>query len=151
MADFSNIAALNVDETTLAPYTFYYIPDEPVIWLAPATEENKPYINAHRRAAAEQAAKEIRRPSGEIMTPEEREENRDIDRKIIAEHCAKRWDRIKDRHGNIIEFSQEECLAFLRALPNWMFDPIRGFVLNQANFIQKPTLAPGTAETLGND
>ena len=158
MVDFSHLAKLDVTEASEAEFTFDDIPGEPSIWLKPMTDANTAFLNERVRLAVERAeanAKETKaQRKKRVMSAEQMEEDREQDRILIARTCAVRWGTPpKDVNGDTPEFSEENCLAFLRALPNYMLDPLRGFAANVYNFVDPAARAALTGdggESLGN-
>ena len=160
MADYSHLKKLDVNEQTTAEYIFEDIPGEPSIIFAPMTDSNPDYLNervriAVERAEADQANTKAKRRE-KILSSARLDEEREIDRELMARTCAKGWGNPpKDEKGKTHQFSADECLSFLRALPNYMFEPCRNFVGNTYNFVPKDGLADvrrivGDAENLGN-
>ena len=158
MVDFSHLAKLDVTEASEAEFTFDDIPGEPSIWLKPMTDANTAFLNERVRLAVERAeatAKETKaQRKKRVMSAEQMEEDREQDRILIARTCATRWGTPpRDVNGETPEFNEENCLAFLRALPNYMLDPLRGFAANVYNFVDQAARAAmleDAGENLGN-
>lgn len=155
MPDFSHLRKLDVTEESEAEYVFDEIPGEPSIWFRPMTDANPKFLNERVRVAVERAEKDQKTSKAKrkekILSSDRLEEDREIDRILLAKTCAIRWGTPpKDVNGDTPEFSEENCLAFLRALPNYMLDPCRGFVSNVYNFVDRGALTADQAETLGN-
>lgn len=159
MVDFSHLQKLDVTEASEAEYVFDDIPGEPSIWFRPMTDANADFLNERVRLAverAEAAQKETKAQRRKrVLSAEQLEDDREQDRILMARTCALRWGNPpKDVDGNTPEFSEENCLAFLRALPNYMLDPCRGFVSNVYNFIdpeaRKALTTADGGEALGN-
>lgn len=155
MTDFSHLRKLDVTEESEAEYVFEDIPGEPSIWFRPMTDANPDYLNERVRLAVERAEKESKDTKAtrrkKVLSSDRLEEDRDIDRVLMAKTCALRWGTPpKDVNGDEPEFSVENCLAFLRALPNYMLDPCRGWVANVYNFVDRKALSGDDGETLGN-
>lgn len=155
MADFSNLKPLHISEETLAEYTFDDIPGEPSIWLAPATDANQHYqaerlrVSIERAEAAEKAPRNRKRKVA--LTVEDIEADRELDRELLARCCAKKWGTPpKDVTGKEPEFSEANCYDFFKALPNYMFDPLRNFVANPFNFVDRTGITETQARELGN-
>lgn len=152
--DFS---AQQITPETTREYVFDMIPGTPGIVLAPAHDSNPAYLDARLRASIEASEKLTRNRSKkpEKTTPEllkkQIEEDRDADRHLIAEACARGWTTApKAVDGSAPEFSAENCYAFLKALPAYMFDPFRNFAQNLYNFVDQPEIDEGEADQLGN-
>lgn len=163
MVDFSNLKQLDVNEASEAEYVFEDIPGEPSIWFRPMTDANSAYLNERVRLAVERAEANSKETRGSrrkrMLSAEQLEDDRELDRILMARTCAIRWGTApKDVKGKEPEFSEANCYDFLKALPSYMIDPCRGFVANVYNFIDRSALAgakdtEGEAdggETLGN-
>lgn len=129
MPDFSNL-------TKQAPvleereYKFEQLEGTPVIWSLPATELNKPFYNESLRRAA---AKSGKRRKLAKTTTDTVAASREEDRELLATYCAKRW-QVKDASGNPVDFSTENCLAFFRAIPDYVFDDFRNWAVDPTNW-----------------
>lgn len=148
MIDFSNLKALDVNDQTEVEYTFTLIPGEPSVWLAPATDDNIAYLDQRLKLSAERAEKlaaETKARGGKsrakakiTISSDDFEEDRESDRVLLAKCCCRRWGTApRDVNGDSPKFSEENCLAFLRALPNYMIDGLRSFSANTYNFIPR--------------
>jgi len=129
--DFSHLRALEPQGNREVPYKLEQIAGAPTIWFLPGTDANRAFMNEslRRTNARTRGPRRTRRITQDTM-----EAARDEDREIIAKTCAKRWD-VTDAKGAAVPFSEENCLAFFRALPDWIFDDLRGFVTDPGNFI----------------
>jgi hypothetical protein len=164
VADFSNLKKLDVDESTEAEYTFDDIvlgkaKDGtdicPSIWFRPMTDSNAAYLNERVRVAVERAEQTNKETKAQrrkrVLSSDQLEEDRELDRILMARTCAIRWGTpMKDVDGNEPEFNEQNCYDFLKALPNYMFDPLRGFVTNIYNFVDRSALVADGGEQLGN-
>jgi hypothetical protein len=130
MADFSHLKKLEPQNNEV-PYRLEQIAGAPTIWFLPGTDANRSFMNESLRRANARArgGRRSRR-----ITTDTIEAARDEDREIIAKCCAKRWD-VTDAKGKPVDFTEENCLEYFRALPDWIFDDIRGFVTDPGNFI----------------
>lgn len=131
MTDFSHLKLLEQKGDELVPYKMEQIAGSPTIWFLPGTDANKPFANESLRRANARARTNRR---SRRVTQETISTARDEDRELLAKYCARRWD-VKDAAGANVEFSVENCLEFFQALPDWLFDDIRGFVTDPGNFI----------------
>ncbi len=134
MSDFSHLGALDVMSSTTAEYTIFQISVNgisPTLILAPATEANESYFNAAMR----QSGKRMKAVRAGNLNPKVLEEQRELDRKLFPRYVIQGWRDVTDAAGNAVAFSAEECEAFLRQLPNWLFDEIRMFASDAANFV----------------
>ena len=157
MADFSLYAALGVDDATHAEYVFHTIPGSPSIWCAPATDTNKAFENERLRLLAidMEAAKERKGPAPELPTAEENAAGREKDKVLLSKTCCKKWGTAPyDVNGGQPDFTEANCLDFLRALPPFLFDPFRLWCINPRNFVKDSAieaLSKAAGRELGND
>lgn len=155
MADFSHLAKLHVTDASEAEYTFEEIWGEPSIWFRPMTDANPDFLNERVRIAVERAEaeqKQTKRTRREkLLSLDRLEEDREQDRILLAKTCALRWGNPpRDKDGEIVEFSPDNALDFLRALPSYMIDPLRGWASNPYSFVNREAAKPGWADALGN-
>lgn len=156
MAKF-DFSALAVSEETTAEYVFAMIPGDPSIIFAPATDANKAFLDERLRLSIERAERTVRLPRGKAakQTPADLargiEEDRETDRVLLSRCCAKAWGTAPtDVDGKQPEFSEQECYDFLKALPDYMFDPVRNWASNVYNFVERPDLDGEESRQLGN-
>lgn len=156
MTDFSHLQKYDVTAESEAEFVFEDIKGEPSIWFRPMTDANEEYLNARIRFSVERAEKDQKGSKAKrrekILSTDRLKEDRDMDRVLMANTCAIRWGNPPlDKNGDVPEFTKANCLAFFRALPDYMFDPCRGFVSNVYNFVA-PDDSPaiGDADDLGN-
>lgn len=155
MADFSHLAKLHVNEASEAEYTFDDIWGEPSIWMRPMNESNPDFLNERVRLAVERAEAEKNdsktKRRERVLSSERLEEDRAQDIILMAKTCAVRWGTPpRDVNGEVVEFSAENALDFLRALPTYMVDPLRGWAANPYNFVNRKAAKPDWADALGN-
>jgi len=104
-----------------------------------AGKGNKPYKNALDKMNTKTGA--IRR----LMQGKEDERlaNLALDdfRVLFARHVVDGWSGVIDTAGNAVEFNDENCLAFLRKLPDWIFRKVLNFCFDQSNFLDLPDAA----------
>lgn len=136
---------LNVADGRTAKLTMHQIAVgdvTPYLVVRPATEATKPYYNA----LLKRAGKNVRAVSAGAISAGMVSENRDEDRRLFPAHIVVTWGyvradgsevegRMPDAEGKDIPFSAEACADFLRALPDWLFDDVRQFCSNPANFV----------------
>ncbi len=135
MTDFSHLKGLEVSADNTAKYTIHQIMvngKTPTLIVAPATEANKPYFNALLKSTGKNA----RTIRAGIMNTGMLDENRKEDRELYPSHIVKGWDDMLDAGGKEIKFSMNEVVSFLSELPDWLFDDIRNFCGNPANFTE---------------
>lgn len=130
MPDFSHLRAL---EQKLQPrqYRFDQIDGAPSVWFLPGTDANKVFMNESLRRANARAPTRSR---SRRVTTDTVAAARQEDREVIAFTCAQSWD-VRDAQGKTVEFSPQNCLEFFEALPDWIFDECRAFVVDPGNFV----------------
>jgi hypothetical protein len=118
-----------VDTTTID----YPLPIDgsPKLVLAPATEANKPFLNAQLAYANSRGARSMRK-----VTSNKIEEAREKDRELYALHVVKGWKGVQDTDEKEVPFDSENCLEFLKALPDWIFDEVRAVASEPQSFTE---------------
>lgn len=166
MADYSHLRKLDVTEASEAEYAFRDIvvgrnedgsAINPTIWFRPMTEANKLFLHERIKLSTERAeaiAKNKKKDKVQQLA-DRMDEDRETDRQLIAHTCALRWGTPPlDAEGKANDFSPAECLAFLQALPTYMFEPLRAWVQNPYNFVDAEAYETGggivSAVALGN-
>lgn len=136
--DFSQLDRLRMTEQSTAIYRLVQLEGDPTLTVAFAGEANTAYLNDLLKQSKESA----RKLQSLGATPAALEAQRDDARILYARHVVRGWSGVVDAQGVEVPFSPENCLAFLRALPGWIFDTIQRFCERPANFIK-----PGQADS----
>lgn len=119
---------LQVNAQQTSNYTIYSIENTPTLTLAPANQVHKAYFNEVLRRNSQ--ASRVKAQNVALL-----EKNREEDRELYAKYILKGWKNVKDRSGNDVAFSQENALAFLQAIPDYIFDEIRIYAQATENFL----------------
>lgn len=141
MTNFSHLKELEVKDKT-ADYTIYQIIGEPTLIVKPATEANKAYFNSVLR----QSRRNISALKGQINAKTIKR-NRDEDKKLYPKSIITGWKDVRDNEGKSVKFSIENAGDFIEALPDWVFDDLRGFCGDPSNFFGEQI---DVEEKLGN-
>lgn len=137
MADFKHLAALRVEADATVDFTFFRIAGEPTLTVRPAGDTNPDFFNAALRAN-KKAQRAARGRRGQTPTPESIERARQADITIFADTIVTGWSGVMDSDGNEVEFSRENLVQFLNAIPPDMFNELRNFCLDIDNFRDAP-------------
>jgi hypothetical protein len=129
MSNFSYLKKLEVKDKT-TKYTIFQIQGEPSLILKPANESNKTYFNAILKRSRSNMRAIQAGHVNQVMIAEAREKDRDL----FPQCIVMGWENVKDAEGKNVPFNREACTEFLQALPDWLFDEIRNFASNSANF-----------------
>lgn len=127
--NFGHLKSLDVKDKT-AEYVIYEIPGEPALTLKPATDANKPYFNA----VLKRTKKNMRAVTAGAISAAMIEENRREDKELFPQFVITGWSNVVDIDGNSVPFTESACSEFLNELPDWLFDKIRNFAGDPANF-----------------
>ncbi len=133
MVDFGQLKALEVTADKTVEYTLYQVEGTPTLILAPATESNIPLFNA----ALKRAGKAGNRVKISGKTLGTIREGRVQDRELYARHVVKGWHDVTDVNGDEVPFTRENCHDFLTALPDYIFDDVREYAREPANFVDE--------------
>lgn len=135
MADFTNLNAVKVSENITTEYRVSQISLEgetPILIVAPATNANRPYMNATLKASAK-ITQQIR---GGRLDSRLLDANRESDRELYTKFVVKGWSNVRESNGQEVDFSLSNCRDFMTALPDWIFDDLRTFCGHSPNFIE---------------
>jgi hypothetical protein len=136
-------ARLTLDRT--ANFTFHGITvngKSPILVVRPASELNKGYFNALLRRSARMA----RRVAAGKMDVAMISENREEDRGLYPKHVVIDWQDVLDEEGNEVKFSRDDCLEFINAIDNHVFDELRNFCASPESFAEDLNLDVGETE-----
>lgn len=133
---FSHLSKYEVKADRRIEYVIDDIEGEPILILAPATSENKPYYNKVLRKTAKNPMKMLKRINAGTV-----KENRDQDRVLFANFVVKGWKKVVDGEGILVEFNKENCFEYLTALPDWIFDQVRNHAATPDNFIDEDIIS----------
>ena len=142
-ADFSHLSRCEPDNTKTVPFPLPY--DLGTLLVVSSTESNRAYFNDRFRANRVNRARQQQITSGNINSKLIREV-RDEDRVAYSKFVVRGWEGVRDANGNLAPFTQENCQKFLTALPDHLFEEVRDFCRNAANFIEQVVDAEGVAK-----
>ena len=153
--DFSEYA---VSAETTKEYVFAFIPGEPSIICSPADDSNIDYRREDYRLSMERNEKAAQTQRAPIVKDTvddliEREDEALAARRVmLARTCCRSWGKAPlDVNGKANPFSEQECLDFLTAIPDWMFRAFSNWVGNIFNFAKRPPITEAEATRLGNE
>lgn len=135
MANYGYVNALEINAGSTSDLELHQITVNgkcPTLIGKPATQDNKGYFNKLLKLSAKNA----RAVQAGNVTVEVFEENRAQDLELYPEFVITGWKDVVDGDtGRDVTFSQDECAAFLNALPNHIFDNVRNHFGNTDNFV----------------
>lgn len=151
MAPQFNFERLQILNRT-ARFTFFQIEGEPYLDVVHAGESNKPYFNA----LLKRSRRNLQRVRAGAIDATTLAENRKEDRALYPLYVVKGWGCqagagfVLDADKNQIPFSQENVSSFLQQLPDWLFEELRRYVAEEANFLDENEAAPSVEDVSGN-
>lgn len=136
MSKFKNLQKYTVEAT--AECELFDIMNEdgsyPVLIVKPATSKNPEYYNQQMRMAVARKEDALRYNSTKIIDALMLENQRKDDRELFPRTVIVGWKNVIDADGTIVDFNIDDCIDFLDAIPDYIFDKIREFAKNEANF-----------------
>ena len=145
MVDFSNISRHKVDGNTVVDFVIHELEGSPILKVVPAGEANKDLLN-YILKNSQKLQKAARSRVDADMLAKTREE----DKKTYAQFVVKGWEDVVENNGKEVEFNAENCLGFLQALPDHIFDRLRQFCIAPANFMNAGDDEPAEPATPKN-
>lgn len=137
MPNFENLRSVDASDETVVEYEIVEITlggKSPMLIVAPATMQNKRYMNAKLKGSVKNAKK---LKNGQL-TVKILDELREDDRNLYSHFVVKSWSNVVDDEGDVVDFSQSNCREFIDALPAWIFDELRAFCSEISNFVDQP-------------
>jgi hypothetical protein len=140
MADFSHLKAVRLDTSELV---LWGVVGEPILVVRPAGESNKSYFNERLRAA-ERMRQRKAKINAELV-----KQARDLDRELFPKFIIVGWKNVVDANGAPVQFTRDECVAFLAAIDDDLFDTIREYCQDSSNFreVAEGVIAAGNSPT----
>jgi len=132
-ADFSYLSALDVSASSTAEIVLHEINVEegsPILVVSPATAENPIYFKTHLRILKQNAAA----ISAGNITQATLDASLEHAREVFPVCVIRGWRNVVALDGTPVQFNREECAAFLKRLPNWIFRRIHDFCATSSNF-----------------
>lgn len=131
-ANFSQLKKLDPIKEATSDFEIYDLDPSVTLIGRYAGESNKDYMNALIKMVTRRASRRNKTNVKSLA------ENRDQDRELYSKYVIISWspDPV-DSSGNPVEFNEEECFAFLTALPDYIFDDIRGHFSSIAEFLSE--------------
>lgn len=108
--------------------------------LVHAGDSNKRWLNAVNAYNAKTGIARKSRDNPQEATVLANTRDRDLYPKLIIQG----WDDVPDDDGNLVPFSVENAAEYVAALPQWIFDEVRMFAVQAANFV--PTMDMPSAQ-----
>lgn len=132
MTDFSHLNKLNVTQDSTAEYELSELEGTPVLIVSPANESNSGYMNGLLRMTGKKRAGRKTKVSVDAKSMGEMREN---DRVLYPDHVITGWNGMVDSKGKDVKFSVQAAQDLCKALPNWIFDGLRGFANDPESFL----------------
>lgn len=131
LVDFSNLKRKEVTASLTAVYTMPELETEPKFTVHPATQSNKIYFNSTARIQRNNMRV---LSAGGAVSATMLDETRELDRQLYPQHIVAGWSGVQDSEGSDVPYSRENAVEFFKVLPGWIFDGLRAFCGNAANF-----------------
>lgn len=129
---FEHLRKLQVRSDVVQDFDLLEIEGNPLLKVKPALEGNRAYFTSLLKRN-KRYAQQLRTMG---MTPELMDKTREEDRELYARFVIVGWESVVDSENKDVKFSTEDCLAFLRALPDYIFDQVRQFCSTPGNFVK---------------
>lgn len=115
----------------------------PALVMRVAGQSNKAYWNAITKALPKGARQQ--------RVADQVERNRRQDRELLPKHVIVGWQGVYDANGEEVPFTEANCTAFVKRLPDWIMDEVRNFAATPTNFLPDDEPTPAEVdEQAGN-
>ncbi len=150
MINFENVESHGLQTAKSVSYSMTEMTLEghtPILHVRSATPENTAYLNA----TLKRTGKFSRQIETTGINAKLLNMHRDNDRKLYSKYVIVSWENIFDSDGKSVTFSKANCLEFLNALPDWIFDGLRNFCGKHFNFIDNDDMDDTDKETIAKN
>lgn len=130
-ADFGQLQKLQPTERVIE-FPFFQIEGRPTLKVKHAGRTNRPYAAAVDKMNAK--ASPLRRIAQGKMDRRTIDAARDDSRELFAKHVVIGWEGVLDTGGKTVDFSEDNCRAWLFALPDYLFEDLLRFCTDPSNF-----------------
>lgn len=133
MANFTHLNALKVTSENVMDFEMPELGPTAVLKLCSATEGNKGYMNGLLRLTGN--TKGARRRKNKDVDADAMNEMREHDKALYPSHVIVGWKGVLDAESKDVKFSVKEVVELLEQLPDYIFDEVRAFANDPANFV----------------
>ena len=132
--EFANLQGATITAQSTAVFTFYDLPGEPWLRVKPGGDINRPYF----AEVLASSSKQRRRLMKGKVDAEMLDQNRQLDRKLYPKHIdggdMGGWDQMLKGKRVPVNYSPAAFTSICEKLPADLFDELRGFCNEPANF-----------------
>ena len=126
MVDFSYLQKEEAKKDESIPYVIHDLEGKPILKVKPALPEyNKQFKKEVLRIA-----------ENKRRMKKSKKDDGSLDFELYAKTVITGWDGVFDSNGNKVEFSSENCLSYLKAIPCFVFSDIKIFTLDISNWVE---------------
>ncbi len=131
-ADFGQLKKLEPGAQVIE-YPMFQLEGRPVLKVKHAGRTNRGYANAVDKMNAK--ASPLRRIAQGKLDRRTIDAAREDSRELFAKHVVIGWEGVLDTSDKPAEFSEDNCRAFLFALPDYLFEELLRFCTDPTNFL----------------
>jgi len=143
-----NFDHLDISQGTTT-YDIPLIGKDARLMLRPALEMNEDYLDA--LLATSGRRERLMRGASSSSTDDDREQDRQDDIDLFPGNVVIGWENVPNKQGNLVPFTLQNCRTFIKRLPRWLFDRIRGHCRIAENFIDEEHIPPSAVgDIVGN-
>jgi hypothetical protein len=124
-ADFSKLSNLELKGKT-AKFHLPQIATKAFLEVKPTNQSNRGYLNARLKLSSRRS---------ESTSAKSIDLLREDEKSLYAEHAIIGWEGIVDSTNKPVEYTKDEAINLLNALPDWLFDRLRAFCRTEENFL----------------
>jgi len=131
-ADFGQLSKLEPG-AQVVEFSFFQIEGRPTLQVKHAGRTNRAYTAAVDKLNTK--ASPMRRIAQGKLDRRTVDAARDDARELFAKYVVVGWTGVLDTAGKPVDFSEDNCRAFLAALPDYLFEELLRFATDPTNFI----------------
>ncbi len=137
--DTNSVAEFDLDYLDISKATAIFempwLRGGPSLIVKTAMAENEKYSSASLRMSGNRIAFQNKVASGGAVTTDDADVDGKEDRTLYPKYVIVGWAGIVDKAGEPVKFNHENCKAFVKLLPRWIFDRLRIFCMRPERFL----------------
>lgn len=142
-----NFGRLQIEEAT-AKIPLPWVAPGVALVCRPAHESNRAYQSAMLATAGKR--QRLTDALAGALSQANAKQDRDEDRKLFPGLVVVNWEGVTNTKGEPVAPTPDNIAAFLRALPDWLFDRVRIFAMRPENFVRAEETPPNASTLAGN-
>lgn len=134
---FEHLSKLEIQKDRTRKYSLHELGEGVALEVAPAMQSNKGYYNALLKSSSKLETGAKTRRGVDVDIADVADKTRNDERQLYGEYVVIGWCGICNSQGEEVPFSREAAMELMQKLPDYMFDRLRVFCAQPANWTEE--------------